>query len=127
MRTALTIAGSDPSGGAGTSQTVNLEPNTKTVRVRAVDEVGNLAGWTSDRYMPRIRTAYGNDPSKVPFDFYEVVAALAPRSAMADRYRATVWSDAGRALRPRSSQNSRKSRQPDAYALIVAADFEREA
>jgi dienelactone hydrolase len=40
---------------------------------------GNLAGWTSDRYMPRIRTAYGNDPSKVPFDFYELVAALAPR------------------------------------------------
>lgn len=40
---------------------------------------GNLAGWTSDRYMPRIRTAYGNDPGKVPFDFYELVAALAPR------------------------------------------------
>ncbi len=40
---------------------------------------GNLAGWTSDRYMPRIRTAYGNDPNKVPFDFYELVAALAPR------------------------------------------------
>ncbi len=40
---------------------------------------GNLAGWTSDRYMPRIRTAYGNDPGKVPFDFYELVAAIAPR------------------------------------------------
>jgi dienelactone hydrolase len=40
---------------------------------------GNLAGWTSDRYMPRIRTAYGNDPNKVPFDFHELVAALAPR------------------------------------------------
>ena len=56
-----------------------------------------------------------------------MVAAFAPRSAMADRYRATVWSDAGRALRPRSSQKLRKSRQPDAYALIVAADFERPA
>jgi dienelactone hydrolase len=41
---------------------------------------GNLAGWDQDRYMPRIRTKYGNDPNRVPFDFYEVVAALAPRA-----------------------------------------------
>lgn len=40
---------------------------------------GNLAGWTSDRYMPRIRDDYGNDPDHVPFDFTELVAALAPR------------------------------------------------
>ncbi|MCA9173682.1 MAG: alpha/beta fold hydrolase [Planctomycetales bacterium] len=40
---------------------------------------GKLAGWTSDRYMPRIRDVYGNDPDQVPFDFYEVIAALAPR------------------------------------------------
>ncbi len=40
---------------------------------------GNLAGWTSDRYMPRIREVYGNDPKRMPFDFHEVVAALAPR------------------------------------------------
>jgi hypothetical protein len=40
---------------------------------------GKLAGWTSDRYMPRIREQYGNDPDRVPFDFPEVVAALAPR------------------------------------------------
>ena len=40
---------------------------------------GRLAGWTSDRYMPRIRDQYGNDPDRVPFDFYEVIAALAPR------------------------------------------------
>ena len=37
----------NPSGSAGTGQTVNLEPNTKTVRVRGVDEAGNLASWTS--------------------------------------------------------------------------------
>jgi dienelactone hydrolase len=41
---------------------------------------GNLAGWTSDRYMPRIRDLYGNDPNRVPFDFHEVLAAIAPRS-----------------------------------------------
>lgn len=41
---------------------------------------GNLAGWTSDRYMPRIRELWKNDPDQVPFDFYEVLAAIAPRS-----------------------------------------------
>jgi len=40
---------------------------------------GDLKGWTSDRYMPRIRNVYGNNPDRVPFDFYEILAALAPR------------------------------------------------
>jgi len=40
---------------------------------------GKIAGRTSDRYMPRLKTEYGLDPDRVPFDFYEVVAALAPR------------------------------------------------
>ena len=40
---------------------------------------GKLAGWTSSRYMPRIRDVYENDPDQVPFDFYEVLAAIAPR------------------------------------------------
>ena len=41
---------------------------------------GKLAGWTSDRYVPRIRDVYGLDPDKVPFDMTEIVAALAPRA-----------------------------------------------
>jgi dienelactone hydrolase len=41
---------------------------------------GNLAGWTSNRYMPRIRDIYKNDPNQMPFDFHEVLAAIAPRS-----------------------------------------------
>lgn len=41
---------------------------------------GKIAGWTSDRYMPRLKDVYALDPDKVPFDFYEVVAALAPRA-----------------------------------------------
>jgi dienelactone hydrolase len=41
---------------------------------------GNLQGWTSDRYMPRIREVYGNDPRRVPFDFHELIAAIAPRA-----------------------------------------------
>lgn len=40
---------------------------------------GDLKGWTSDRYMPRIRDLYGNDPDRMPFDFPEVLAAIAPR------------------------------------------------
>jgi predicted dienelactone hydrolase len=41
---------------------------------------GNLTGWTSDRYMPRIRDVYGKDPARMPFDFYEVLSAIAPRA-----------------------------------------------
>jgi hypothetical protein len=41
---------------------------------------GDLKGWTSDRYMPRIREVYENNPDKMPFDFPEVLAAIAPRA-----------------------------------------------
>ena len=37
---------------------------------------GNIRGWTSTRYMPRLLEY---DASTRPFDFYEVIAALAPR------------------------------------------------
>ena len=40
---------------------------------------GNIKGWTSPRYIPRLKDIYNLDPDLVPFDFYEVVAALAPR------------------------------------------------
>jgi dienelactone hydrolase len=41
---------------------------------------GNLKGWTSDRYMPRIAAEYGNDPKRVPFDFDDVLLAICPRA-----------------------------------------------
>jgi dienelactone hydrolase len=44
---------------------------------------GNLKGWTSARYMPLIAAKYDLKPEKVPFDFPEVVAALAPRAFLA--------------------------------------------
>jgi len=52
---------------------------------------GKLAPWSQDLYMPRIREIYDNSPDKVPFDFYEIVASLAPRgffsnSPIHDRY-----------------------------------------
>ena len=44
---------------------------------------GNLKGWTSDRYMPRIASEYGNDPKRMPFDFDDVVLAICPRAFFA--------------------------------------------
>ncbi len=41
---------------------------------------GKLEGWTSDRYVPRIRDVYKLDPDRVPFDMYEIVAGFAPRA-----------------------------------------------
>lgn len=41
---------------------------------------GDIKGWTSDRYMPRLRDNYDLDPDKVPFDFHEMIASLAPRT-----------------------------------------------
>jgi dienelactone hydrolase len=44
---------------------------------------GNLKGWTSDRYVPLIASKYEMKPEKVPFDFPQIVAALAPRAFLA--------------------------------------------
>jgi hypothetical protein len=41
---------------------------------------GNLAGWSHKGYMPRIASAYDRDPAKMPFDFTEILGALAPRA-----------------------------------------------
>lgn len=44
---------------------------------------GNLKGWTSARYMPRIADVYEMKPERMPFDFTEVLAAIAPRACLA--------------------------------------------
>ncbi len=44
---------------------------------------GNLAGWSHQGYMPLLKSKFDLDPKKVPFDFPEVVAALAPRAFLA--------------------------------------------
>jgi dienelactone hydrolase len=38
---------------------------------------GNITGWTSERYMPQLKT---HAPDNYPFDFHEIIGALAPRS-----------------------------------------------
>jgi dienelactone hydrolase len=40
---------------------------------------GNLKGWSHKGYMPRIATEYGADPKRMPFDFTEILGAIAPR------------------------------------------------
>jgi hypothetical protein len=40
---------------------------------------GDVTGWCQRCYMPRIETAYGKDPARLPFDFAEVLGAIAPR------------------------------------------------
>ncbi|MFH1966209.1 MAG: alpha/beta fold hydrolase [Acidobacteriota bacterium] len=40
---------------------------------------GKIKGWTSQRYMPLLEDKYHLDPDLVPFDFYGIIAALAPR------------------------------------------------
>jgi pimeloyl-ACP methyl ester carboxylesterase len=41
---------------------------------------GNLKGWTSDRYMPLISSVYHNSPKELPFDFSDILSAIAPRA-----------------------------------------------
>jgi dienelactone hydrolase len=41
---------------------------------------GNLKGWASDRYMPRVASVYHNSPKELPFDFPDILSAIAPRA-----------------------------------------------
>jgi dienelactone hydrolase len=41
---------------------------------------GDLTGWTHAGYMPRIAEVYGKDPARMPFDFSEILGAIAPRA-----------------------------------------------
>lgn len=40
---------------------------------------GDLTGWSHKGYMPKIASVYGKNPINMPFDFTEILAALAPR------------------------------------------------
>jgi dienelactone hydrolase len=41
---------------------------------------GDLTGWSHRGYMPRIASEFGKDPKRMPFDFPDVLAAIAPRA-----------------------------------------------
>jgi dienelactone hydrolase len=40
---------------------------------------GDLKNYAQRRYLPRIASEFGNDPQRVPFDWPEVLSAIAPR------------------------------------------------
>lgn len=85
---------------------------------------GNLKGWTSDRYMPRIATEFNNDPAKMPFEFADVIACFAPRAFLAmapikdDNFDVQGVKDAIEAARPAykalSAEDHLKAVYPDA-------------
>ena len=73
-------------GGHNALFTALHEPRLKTV----VSNCGfssmrkdDLPSWTGPVYMPRIKSEFGNDVMKLPFDFHEVVAAIAPCAVLA--------------------------------------------
>lgn len=43
----------------------------------------DLPSWTGPTYMPRIAGEFGNDIKKLPFDFHELIGAIAPRAFFA--------------------------------------------
>ncbi len=45
---------------------------------------GDVAGWSHKGYMPRLKGVYDLDLKKIPFDFPELIAALAPRPFFAN-------------------------------------------
>jgi dienelactone hydrolase len=72
-------------GGHNAIFTANFEPRIKVIvsscgftRFHKYYE-GNLKGWTSARYMPKMARDFASDPDRVPFDFPELIASLAPR------------------------------------------------
>ena len=101
---------------------------------------GNLRGWTSDRYMPRIARDYQNDPDRVPFDFPELIAGIAPRAFFTSSpirddnfdvegvretideskriYRMVGAEDRLRAMYPDSAHDFPISARQEAYAFI---------
>ena len=43
----------------------------------------DVPSWTGPRYMPRIRSHFGNNADRLPFDFPEIIGTFAPRPFLA--------------------------------------------
>ena len=73
-------------GGHNAIFTAAFEPRIKAIVSNCgfcTFQQDDVPSWTGPRYMPRIASVYGNDPRRVPFDFPELIAALAPRAFLA--------------------------------------------
>jgi len=65
-----------------------------------------LANWAQPRYMPRVTSTYGDDPDRMPFDFAELIGAIAPRPVFSD----SPLHDANARTAPRPGSPSRVRR-----------------
>ncbi len=73
-------------GGHNTIFTAVFEPRLKVLVSNCgfcTFQKDDVPSWTGPRYMPRIASVYENDAAKVPFDFPELIACLAPRPFLA--------------------------------------------
>lgn len=67
---------------------------------------GDLTGWSSEKYMPRIASRYDKSPARMPFDFTEILGAIAPRPVFIsaptgdDNFEVSGVEDCVRAARP---------------------------
>ena len=69
-------------GLAGTRTVDARAPMAEDAMVAAALERPEVFGELYERYMPRVATRYKFFPDRMPFDFSEVVAALAPRPVL---------------------------------------------
>ncbi len=77
-------------GGHTAIFTAVLEPRLQAVvtccgftRFERYGRSERLKPWAQPRYMPRVWSAYDADPARMPFDFPDLIAALAPRAFLA--------------------------------------------
>jgi len=76
---------------------------------------GNLRGWSHSGYMPRLQSKFGLDPARVPFDFPELISALAPPRLLRQRpdpRRPTSPLRASRSASPRPGPSTDCSERP---------------
>ena len=75
---------------------------------------GDLTGWSHKGYMPRIAEVYGKSPQRMPFDFADVLIAIAPRAIFVNaprrdaNFEVSGVEDSIRAARPVYEETHRK-------------------
>jgi dienelactone hydrolase len=88
---------------------------------------GDLTGWSHNGYMPRIASVYGKSPARMPFDFTDVLAAIAPRAVFVNaplgdaNFEVSGVKDVIAAVRRRFPQSSLEAVYPDAKHEFPAA------
>jgi hypothetical protein len=94
---------------------------------------GDLTDWADDRLMPRVRDVYQLDPAKIPFDFAEVLASLAPRAVcvIAPQHDPVMDAQGARQAVAAASAVYQFKRAADALKLVTpdndGADFPADA